>query len=837
MHAQHQRRDRFARHVNKSRPRKIRPGIEPLEQRLTPSGAPFAEPPVLHSQNGVLTATLTESEGPAVVGDTLVANAWTYNNSYVGPTLEVNPGDLLDLTIVNQLGQPTNLHTHGLHVSPLGNSDDVLLDIEPGQSNHYRIQIPANHAQGLYWYHPHMHGFVDPQIAMGLSGLLVIGRADGGAPQLNGLPQRLLALKNALLAGNQIVTPIRGPFDPSAQTFTINGQLNPVLTLPVGQWNVFNVANIGNNAFYGLRIYNPTPPSMQSKFPHTIAIGEDGNPLTVAKQVLGDNGGFAFPPGRRWSFTFPPPTDANGNYVAGTLYVVSTGINDGTHQWPGSMSAPFILMTINYTLPANMTAPVTDGETLSPPQNFFRDLSTIPESQIAAHRTVLFGETMVNGMMIDTINGQQFPNPALFQPRLGTVEEWTLINPTPNDHPFHLHVDAQQVILAGNINSGGNNLGNVARFLDVINVPHGTTVVIRIGFNDFLGEFVYHCHRVDHEDDGMMALVNVIPQDPFYAVGANAGRDPRVKVTNPVTGAVVGNFLAFPRSYQGGVRVAVGDVNGDGVYDIIVGKAQGSSQVKVIDGTKLNQVDPKTGVIRPSALLGNFLAYEPGFQGGVFVAAGDINGDGLADVITGPGIGRRSAVRVIDARKLNQGSPTTTIKPSALLANFLAYERNFLGGVRVAAGDNMGDGRIDIVTGQGPGGSRVKVFGGPGLMTMADFQPFGNNFDGGVFVGTGNVKGFAFDDVIVGQGPGSRPRVRVYSDQMGMMHHPAQLNLGLIDSFLAYNRNFDGGVQVASFHDSKPLPTFGGNRDDVLTTHATGPGSAVRVFPRTIAQP
>src|SRR5262249_12389237 len=110
-------------------------------------------------------------------------------------------------------------------------------------------------------------------------------------------------------------------------------------------------------------------------------------------------------------------------------------------------------------------------------------------------------------------------------------------------------------------------------------------------------------------------------------------------------------------------------------------------------------------------------------------------------------------------------------------------------------------------------------------------------FAGGVFVGTGNVKGFAFDDLIVGQGPGNQPRVKVYSDQMSMMHHGATLNLGQIDSFLAYNRAFKGGVQVASFHDSTPLPVFGGNRDDVVTTHATGKDSAVRVFPRTITPP
>jgi hypothetical protein len=260
--------------------------------------------------------------------------------------------------------------------------------------------------------------------------------------------------------------------------------------------------------------------------------------------------------------------------------------------------------------------------------------------------------------------------------------------------------------------------------------------------------------------------------------------------------------------------------------------------VKVIDGTKLNQVNPQTGVIRSSALLGNFLSYQQGFMGGVFVAAGDVNGDGLADVITGPGIGRRSNVKVIDATKLNQGSPTTTIKPGALLANILAFQQGFLGGVRVASGDLNGDGRTDVVTGQGPGGlSRVKVFGGPDLMVTAAFRPFGPDFGGGVFVGTGNVKGFAFDDVIVGQGPGSRPRVKVFSNQTSVMMHSEQLKLAQVDSFLAYRKAFDGGVQVTSLHDSTPLPVFGGNRDDVVTGHATGGASAVRIFPRTIPVP
>src|SRR5262249_24246489 len=288
---------------------------------------------------------------------------------------------------------------------------------------------------------------------------------------------------------------------------------------------------------------------------------------------------------------------------------------------------------------------------------------------------------------------------------------------------------------------------------DVINVPAGKTVVIRIQFEDFLGTMVYHCHRVDHEDMGMMSLVKIIPNQPTYAVGANAGQRPLVKVTNPVTGTFV-SFLAFERRYHGGVNVAVADVNGDGVYDIIVGRAQGKSEVKIIDGTKLNQVNPVTGVILPSALLGDFLGFARGFHGGLFVAAGDINGDGLSDVILGSGSGPRGKVKVVNAAMLNQGGHNHTISPGPVLAFFRPFGPRFDGGVRVACGDYNGDGRYDIVAVQGPHGhSEIKIFDSMNLMTIGDLFPFGS-FRGGVFVGTGNIQGFAFDNLIVGAGKG-----------------------------------------------------------------------------------
>jgi suppressor of ftsI len=788
---------------------RFRPRIERLEDRLTP--AALVEPPVINSVNGVLTATLTETVGPATVGNTVVTNAWTYNSSYVGPTLHANPGDLLDITIVNNLpaGQTSNLHTHGLHVSPLGNGDDVLLEIEPTESNHYQIRIPADHPQGLYWYHPHHHETVNEQIAMGLSGLLVIGRADGGAPELNAFPNTLLALKNALLSGNQITVP---PFGNTAQTFTVNGQLNPTLTVQTGTVRLFDVADIGNTAFYTLQVRNSTVLGGGAAQP-LLLLAEDGNPFTkVTADPMGGNLGFT--PGRRWSFTFQPPA------AAATWTIQTSGFLAGGESWPAQ-----VLMTIDFVgANAGQTAPAANT-VLTPPNNLFHDLSgaAVP---IAAHRTVIFTQT--GGLSL--INGQTFPNNPVFQPRLGTVEEWTLMNPTAQAHPFHLHQNPQQVITGG---------AGLLTDQDVINVPAGKTVVIRIEFTDFLGTLVYHCHRVDHEDDGMMALVKILPANPVYALGANPKQKSTVVVTNPVTGTAVATFLAFEKKYKGGVSVAVADVNGDAVYDVIVGRLQGRSEVKVIDGTKLSQVDGN-GVILASALLGDFLAYKKSYQGGIFVSAGDTNGDGLSDVITGQASGKKARIRVINATMLPQGTPKKTVSPGALLADFQPFLPKFDGGVRVACGDFNGDGRFEIVAGQGPGSKshgEIKVFAGMGQALIADLNPFGANFKGGVYVGSGNIKGFGFDDLIVGQGKGNSPMVDIFSTHHAMMMpHTTQLNLMLADSFMATSTK-NSGVRVTSLHDNTLLPTFGGNKDDVVTTTGKGDGTVGTIFSRTIPVP
>ena len=774
---------------------------ERLEDRITPVLDPFVAPPVIASAGGLLRTALIQAIGPAVVGDQPVTDAWSYNGSYVGPTLAAQPGDLLDIELHNDLPQVTNLHTHGLHVSPLGNGDNVLLQIEPGTENHYEIQIPADHPQGLYWYHPHHHGQVNNQIIRGLSGLLTVGRPDGGAPELNGLTQQVLALKNAVLDGTSITNP--STVDVATETFTVNGQLNPLLTMRPGERQVFNVANIGNNAFYLLALVNGSGVRQQLR-----AVAEDGNPFTVVGNPGGDPTLLGMPPGRRWSFVV-----VGGN--AGEQWTLQTlGFNDGFNNWPAKT-----LMTVRFAgTPVVYPNPLPT--TLTPPTNYYRDLRGVP---VAAHRTVVFDQgPNAAGVFQFTINGGVFPNNPVFQPRLGTVEEWELLNVTTDVHPFHLHTNPQQVVSAQNQPNG------LGLYQDVINVParNATTgapgrVVIRVEFLDYLGTIVYHCHRVDHEDDGMMALVNMVPNQPVNAVGAGPTGGPVAVEYQSAGNIPLATLAPFGAQGNQGIHVAVGDVNMDGVSDYAFGAGPGGGpRVVVLDG-------------RTGASLYSFFAYETSFAGGVAVAVGDVNADGYGDIITGAGQGGGPLVRAFSG------------KDGSLLLSFLAYAATFRGGVTVAAGDPNGDGRTDIVTGAGPGGGphvkqyRVEANHGTGgdpfhVHLELEFFAFDPSFTGGVTVAVGWATGIGFPDIIVGAGPTGGPRVNVYNilsahdgatgaHGHGTTSTPHDLTTPeLMESFFAFDQSFTGGVWVGV-----QSAAVG---DNLVVGAGVGGGPEVRVF-------
>ena len=268
-------------------------------------------------------------------------------------------------------------------------------------------------------------------------------------------------------------------------------------------------------------------------------------------------------------------------------------------------------------------------------------------------------------------------------------------------------------------------------------------------------------------------------------VAAGPGGGPRVVVFDGQTQAMVANFFAYDPAFTGGVFVALGDITGDGHLDIVTGAGPGGGpHVKAIDGTKLGQVQ-SNGEIAGSALLASFYAYEPAFAGGVSVAAGDVNGDGFADIITGAGPGGGPRVEVIDGTKLSQVQSNGEIAPSALLANFFAYQTAFSGGVYVAAGVLSSGGAVQIITGAGPGGGpNVKEFAGTGA-ELASFFAYNQAFTGGVTVGI--VQETAGPALRTGAGLGGGPEV---SDFNGV-------SLALLDTFFAFDPAFMGGVFVS----------------------------------------
>jgi hypothetical protein len=194
------------------------------------------------------------------------------------------------------------------------------------------------------------------------------------------------------------------------------------------------------------------------------------------------------------------------------------------------------------------------------------------------------------------------------------------------------------------------------------------------------------------------------------------------------------------------------------------------------------------------------MAYSPLFLGGVYVAVGDINGDGRADVIAGTGVGGGPHVQAFSGRD------------GTVLASFMAYHAAFRGGAVVAAGDVTGDGRADIITGTGPsGGAHVKVFDGRSLQEFRSFFAFDPAFRGGVTVAAGDVNGDGRADVIAGVGPGGGSAVRVFDAQ----------SQAVLQSFTAFAPAFQGGVRVAS------ADLDGDGRADVLVGAGSGMASQV----------
>jgi hypothetical protein len=279
---------------------------------------------------------------------------------------------------------------------------------------------------------------------------------------------------------------------------------------------------------------------------------------------------------------------------------------------------------------------------------------------------------------------------------------------------------------------------------------------------------------VEGLEDRVVPATGLLESANGLVVGSGLGTQPHVQILAP-DGSLRASFFAFAAAFSGGVRVATGDVNGDGALDVIAAAAGGAAaHVKVFDGTKLDQVQPN-GQLADSAILASFYSFDPGFLGGVSVAAGDFNDDGRDDLVVGAGAGGGSHVKVIDATRLGDVLPSGRIADAALLGNFFAFDpRGASLGVGVAVGDIDGNGRPDIVVGDGPGGApHVVVVSGdqltqvqpggqiaPGAL-LASFYAFDPGFLGGVSVAAGDFNDDGRDDLVIGAASGADPHVEV----------------------------------------------------------------------------
>lgn len=447
-------------------------------------GLPYREAPVLPSRNGVLKVTLRVARGPVSISGARVT-AYTYNGLFAGPTMLINVGDRIEVTLINRLSEPTNFHFHGMHVSPSGNSDDVFLHVLPGETQRYSVKVGAGNQPGTYWYHSHMHELSEHQVLGGLSGLIII---DGARKHLGralaGIAERTIALKHIQVINgatptddNAIKMGADQPGYPAPNVRLVDGLLLPTLKIRPGEVQLWHIANIGADAFYKLALDG-------SRF---LVLSQDANSLDHPRAVTS----LLIPPGNRFDVLVVGPK-------AGVTRLRTLSYAQGDATFPER-----ILATLRSAGPRETTPRM--------PTRFLH-FDRLDSAPIAEHRTFTFDEggTGINFHFL--INQEVFdPNRVDVRAKLGTTEEWTLINTTPSDHPFHIHVDNFQIMSMNGIPYHARNVQDTGI------IPKHSRMVIRIAFDDFVGKFVFHCHILGHEDLGMMKTIEVYkdPKSPL----------------------------------------------------------------------------------------------------------------------------------------------------------------------------------------------------------------------------------------------------------------------------------------------------------------------------------
>jgi FtsP/CotA-like multicopper oxidase with cupredoxin domain len=451
-------------------------GYDGSDATLIPTN--FAHPPLLKNAAttpGVVEVSITAAPARLTIKPGVTTEMFAYNGSFPGPTLEVNEGDRVTVHFKNDLAEPTTVHWHGIHLP--ANQDGSPFDpIPAGGRRDYTFTLPRGSA-GTYWYHPHLHHRTGHQIAKGLVGAIIVRAPDDPLP--SSIRERLLVLTDQRFRPDGSIDlpephSMQGRIDAEngreGDVLLVNGQVMPILAMrpnEVQRWRIINAS--------AARVFRLSIPGQT--FLH---VGSDGG-------------------------LFERPVELTDITVANSERVEL--LVRGPRA-PGSRS---VLQSLPYDRYINQTRPknwnrsvdllsihvTTDAP--SPPvviPTVLRRVVPLDTSRVAARRVVTFSQGMINNRHFDFSRVD-------FTTKLGATEIWTVENLVGMDHPFHLHGFQFQVI------ERNGKPEPFPSWKDAVNVRRMERVRLVVRFDDFPGKWMFHCHILDHEDQGMMGVLEV----------------------------------------------------------------------------------------------------------------------------------------------------------------------------------------------------------------------------------------------------------------------------------------------------------------------------------------